>query len=724
MGSEMCIRDRVEQTVSFTLPEDGGNIGTADIIFVVDESFSMAGEQAWLGNIIESLDDSLRATGLNQNRYSLVGFGNANRIIQTGEDEWMTAAEFGVATDMLRTPAVFAGEDGYSGINFALDNLNFRDEASRVVVLVTDEGRTNPDDSVTFSSLQSRFDTEEVVFSVVANANFENGVGDSAFGVAADNTAFSSTEVTDDTIESTGGTFIGSVPGGDTANIGPQYVELGWAADGVVWDLNFLRQDENAANTFTEVFVDILGETIVRDIPINVVASDSNIDFTNLSGIQTDIAPGQTVDFDVEFDGQTSSRFDISFVNANTNEVLGSIPVSVNNDYRYQVEAIDADSDSLEYELLEGPEGLQIDSQTGLITWDTDAGLNGTFAVTVEVGDGRGGFDEQSFEIEISEAGTGTIEGIKFEDLNGNGIRESDEPGLEDWVIYLDQNRNGTLDLGERFTLTDSDGDYRFTGLPEARYLVREVLPAGWNQTSAGTGASLLLNGDFENDEFTLGPDGERRYIGWTERSTNDGFSLIFTEGTNGISSFDITGTRLDGEDSNAPDFFSPFLDDGTPNLDLYAAVRPSGPAPVNSFSELISDPFIVDGPVSADIWRESARSVSRVTFHRELDDSVLASFELTEEPQLWHRVSFDTTELIGELAYVVLYGGTSQSGRGWLTIFDNVFGGNTQLEAGVSQGIEVFVPDESTVSDVDFGNQRSPQFGVNSTPVFEKFPE
>ena len=59
------------------------------------------------------------------------------------------------------------------------------------------------------------------------------------------------------------------------------------------------------------------------------------------------------------------------------------------------------------------------------------------------------------------------------------------EPGLSNWVIYLDQNHNDRRDPGERFTTTDSNGNYAFGDL------------AG--QLPRGRGASARL-----------GPDGTR----------------------------------------------------------------------------------------------------------------------------------------------------------------------------------------------------------------------
>lgn len=97
----------------------------------------------------------------------------------------------------------------------------------------------------------------------------------------------------------------------------------------------------------------------------------------------------------------------------------------------------------------------------------------------------------------------GSIHGVKWDDLNGNGEYDCDfnfettnldqefscEPLLGDWTIFLDENANGLLDAGEQSTTTDSDpqsphyGWYWFEDLYPGTYTVCEVLPAGWLQT-------------------------------------------------------------------------------------------------------------------------------------------------------------------------------------------------------------------------------------------------
>jgi hypothetical protein len=78
---------------------------------------------------------------------------------------------------------------------------------------------------------------------------------------------------------------------------------------------------------------------------------------------------------------------------------------------------------------------------------------------------------------------SGEIHGRKWLDANGNGKQDDNEPGLAGWTIYVDQNGNGQLDPGEPSTVTDSNGDYSFTGLGSGTYTVAEVLQTGWRQT-------------------------------------------------------------------------------------------------------------------------------------------------------------------------------------------------------------------------------------------------
>src|SRR5262249_9613556 len=59
-----------------------------------------------------------------------------------------------------------------------------------------------------------------------------------------------------------------------------------------------------------------------------------------------------------------------------------------------------------------------------------------------------------------------TLQGTVFNDLNQDGIRDPGEPGIPNWLVYLDADQNGQYTSGEAYTPTDALGAYSFTGLP------------------------------------------------------------------------------------------------------------------------------------------------------------------------------------------------------------------------------------------------------------------
>ncbi len=72
------------------------------------------------------------------------------------------------------------------------------------------------------------------------------------------------------------------------------------------------------------------------------------------------------------------------------------------------------------------------------------------------------------------------VSGVKFEDRNGNGLRETDEPGLAGVEIRV-ENENGLL----LPALTAADGTYQICGLtPGDAFRVSEAVPFGYLQTA------------------------------------------------------------------------------------------------------------------------------------------------------------------------------------------------------------------------------------------------
>ena len=155
--------------------------------------------------------------------------------------------------------------------------------------------------------------------------------------------------------------------------------------------------------------------------------------------------------------------------------------------------ASDADGDPVFY-TAESSDQDNVESTINgnTLTLDGVGGFAGTVTITVTAHDGpsgsgdwRGRTATQTFDLNV---GTGAIYGAKWHDLNGDGVWDEDEPGLEGWTIFLDEDGHGILDEKEIRTVTDANGNYSLTNLVPGPYTVCEVWDKGgpWAQISTG----------------------------------------------------------------------------------------------------------------------------------------------------------------------------------------------------------------------------------------------
>ena len=97
-----------------------------------------------------------------------------------------------------------------------------------------------------------------------------------------------------------------------------------------------------------------------------------------------------------------------------------------------------------------------------------------------------------------------TASGNVYNDLDGNGLKSSGELGLSGWTVNL-LNSSGTV---LHSTVTDSNGNFSFTGLAGGKYQVAEVVQSNWVQNQplfptsysftaqSGIGIPALVFGD------------------------------------------------------------------------------------------------------------------------------------------------------------------------------------------------------------------------------------
>ncbi|MGB9911261.1 MAG: SdrD B-like domain-containing protein [Microgenomates group bacterium] len=162
----------------------------------------------------------------------------------------------------------------------------------------------------------------------------------------------------------------------------------------------------------------------------------------------------------------------------------------------------------------------------------------GWYPISVPMVSGSG------FSLKILNFQLGKISGQKFEDLDGDGIKDDNEPGLSGWIIKLDKGADGVVD---NITTTDLNGNYEFSGLTAGIYRILEEQEVGWIQTSANPpditiqSGTVVENVNFGN--FQLGKISGRKYEdlnqdggrdanepylnGWTIRLYDNGWNIL-----------------------------------------------------------------------------------------------------------------------------------------------------------------------------------------------------
>jgi hypothetical protein len=104
----------------------------------------------------------------------------------------------------------------------------------------------------------------------------------------------------------------------------------------------------------------------------------------------------------------------------------------------------------------------------------------------------------EDHELEIKADGNpvppgGVVFGTKWNDQNGDGFWDTNEPVLPDWEIWLDANQNGVEDPGDQYDTTDTSGKFSFYGLSAGQYTVAEKMQPGWTQTwPKGSGKHIV----------------------------------------------------------------------------------------------------------------------------------------------------------------------------------------------------------------------------------------
>ncbi|MGE0084616.1 MAG: SdrD B-like domain-containing protein [Desulfococcaceae bacterium] len=85
----------------------------------------------------------------------------------------------------------------------------------------------------------------------------------------------------------------------------------------------------------------------------------------------------------------------------------------------------------------------------------------------------------------------GSISGIVFNDVNGDGVRDSEEPGISGVNVELLDSEGNLIAA----TVTSPEGTYSFADVPAGAYVVKETDPEGYVSTTGNTVPVNLVSG-------------------------------------------------------------------------------------------------------------------------------------------------------------------------------------------------------------------------------------
>ncbi len=134
----------------------------------------------------------------------------------------------------------------------------------------------------------------------------------------------------------------------------------------------------------------------------------------------------------------------------------------------------------------------------------------------------------------------GTLQLVKFEDVNGNGVRDAGEPGVPGWTFRLvNPQGNGSV------VSTGSDGTITIPSVPAGTWTVTEVVEPLWANITPVTG------------QVTVPPNGTGTYLAGNVRPAPISGVVFIDTNRNGIRDageigragvrLDLTGTRPGG---------------------------------------------------------------------------------------------------------------------------------------------------------------------------------
>ncbi len=199
--------------------------------------------------------------------------------------------------------------------------------------------------------------------------------------------------------------------------------------------------------------------------------------------------------------GQNYPNLLSAFVGSNSTVVTAELNASTNTDFRIEFFANNA-ADPLgngEGEIFLGFTNVSTDNAGNAnISFTHPALLTGQYitasAINLDPATGTNNTSEFSNTLSVDSL---SISGLKFHDINGNGLQDLGETGLPNWQFQL-LDSSGVLIAD---ATSDANGQYEFDNVLPGDYSLEEVLQSGWTQTVAPN-AINLTNADLTDNNF------------------------------------------------------------------------------------------------------------------------------------------------------------------------------------------------------------------------------
>jgi hypothetical protein len=285
-------------------------------------------------------------------------------------------------------------------------------------------------------------------------------------------------------------------------------------------------------------------------------------------------------------------------------------------------------------------------------------------------------------------------------DANANGMQDDGEAALAGVTVYLDDNNNSQLDSGEVSVLSGADGSYTFADLAAGSYVVRQVVPAGYEQTTPLSGGSIErvsvssdgTQGDFESLYPSISDDG--RYVSF--ESSADNLVPGDTNGMRDILVYDrqtgliqCVNVATDGTQSNNVSYSPSISDDGR-----YVTVLNTGMADLTTADLTVPEGYLITEGLSS-IIAPGEQDTFTVTLSSSMAGTFAGTISFTSND------SDDTVFAFGVSGTVTAV--SSISGIVWEErVFDYLYGASDVLLEGFT--VELYSSDSqllaSTVTD------------------------